>query len=460
MRRKPPSDGPRQPNPPALGVVALVGRPNVGKSSLFNRMVGGRPAIVEDEPGITRDRRYGEALWTGRTVRIIDTGGLDPSAEGILGAMRTQTLRAVDEADALILVIDAREGATGLDKDVAQVLRRTGKPVFIAANKVDSGNFEAQSADAHQLGFPEVFAVSAEHGRGVGVLLDRVIEVLTELKPPTPAAMGVEAGIRIALVGKPNVGKSSLINRMLGDQRVLVHDQPGTTRDPIDTPFEWEGQRFVLVDTAGMRKRRQVTTLTEAVSAKMARDQIARANVVALVIDLETGASDDDARLASLVEEEGRALLIVMNKRDRIPAPELDAKKKKALERLNFVGHAPFLLTSARTGAGVEMLPKKAAEVYEQWTRRVPTAELNRLLEKIVHDRPPPTGPNGRQVRLYYMTQAESSPPSFFISSNQPAALTYPYRRYLVNQIRKAYGFDGSPLRVFVRGRGKHEDEA
>ena len=325
----------------ARPLVALVGRPNVGKSSVFNRLVGGRPALVEDLPGVTRDRRYGMVDWPGARFRVVDTGGLDPSARGILGAMRAQTLRAIDEADVLVLVVDVAEGLTAVDQDVAEILRRTSKPVVLAANKVDSEKREAGLAEVFALGFDDVFAISAGHGRGIGELLDRLVALLgpsalvvteeeSELSPEAddPSVDGAlnsalaaasddvsddmsddasdvasdaapEGGtkaattppprpdgpIRIAFVGKPNVGKSSLVNRLLGDERVLVHDMPGTTRDPIDTPFSVGGRAFVLVDTAGLRRRRSVDTLTEAVAAKMARDQLARCDVAALVID-------------------------------------------------------------------------------------------------------------------------------------------------------------------------------
>lgn len=506
-----------------LPLVALVGRPNVGKSSLFNRLVGGRPALVEDEPGVTRDRRYGVVHWQRAQLRVVDTGGLDPSAEGILGAMRGQTLRAVDEADVLMLVVDAHAGVTALDAEVGRALRRTGKPVVVAANKVDHDKREAFASDAHSLGFNLVFPVSAAHGRGVGNLMDAVLEVLGErvtyapkpekqsrrrsrrmadddevdetsqeltellgIPKPKPAPEPVDEEeprgefeapepapeapvrredlnrpIRLALVGKPNVGKSSLVNRLLGEERVLVHDEPGTTRDPIDSPFSHNGKEFVLVDTAGLRRRKVVKTLTEAVSAKMSRDQIERADVVALVVDLEAGASDDDAKLASFVEETGRALVVVLNKADAVTRSQLDGKVQQCKERLSFVSWATFVIASAMTGKAVDKIIDAAAEAFASWTRRVPTAELNRNFEDMITRRPPPSGPSGRHVRLYYATQAAVAPPMFFISANLEKAVGQPYRRYLTNQFRKIYGFEGSPLKVVVRGRTQaEEDEA
>jgi GTP-binding protein len=436
----------------------------VGKSSLFNRLVGGQPALVEDMPGVTRDRRYGACEWIGARFRLTDTGGLDPGASGILGAMRSQTLRAVDEAAVLILVLDVKEGITPVDQEVAQLLRRTGKPVLVAANKVDSATRESNMAEVFRLGFDQVFGVSAAHGRGVGDLLDATVAALGGLVSPSPVEQGegtsaVEpqsAPIRLAFVGKPNVGKSSLVNRLLGQERVLVHDQPGTTRDPIDTPFAWQGREFVLVDTAGLRRRRAIDTLTEAVSAKMARDQLARADVVALVIDAQNGATAEDAKLASFIEESGRAALIVVNKGDLIRRAEIDKRVAAVREELGFMAWAPVVVTSAVTGRGTGEIPRASVEVFTQWCRRVPTSELNKHFEEIVTRRPPPAGPGGSYVRLYYITQAQTSPPSFFVSANYPKAVGLPYRRYLTNQLRELYGFEGSPLRLVLRAhKGK-----
>jgi GTPase len=463
-RRQKPTDAQPQEGP----LVALVGRPNVGKSSLFNRLVGGRPALVEDVPGVTRDRRYGVSDWGRARFRVVDTGGLDPSAAGILGAMRAQTLRAVEEGDALVFVVDVREGLTAVDEDVAKLLRRTGKPVFVAANKADSDAREVAAAEVFRLGFDQVYPISATHGRGVGELLDAVVEALGPTAIVARAAGAddgeeaeeegeVDAGpggpIRVAFVGKPNVGKSSLVNRLLGQERVLVHHEPGTTRDPIDTPFRVGDQDFVLVDTAGVRRRRAIDTLTEAVAAKMARDQLARADVAALVIDVDRGATAEDAKLASVIEESGRATVIVLNKTDLVPRAELDARIEATREELAFVSYAPAVLTSARTGRGVLDVPAQAIKAFQQWSRRVSTADLNRSFSDMIARRPPPAGPSGRHVKLYYATQADVCPPTFYVSTNQPTAVGAPYRRYLVNQLREAYGFAGSPIRVVLRAR-------
>ena len=444
----------------ALPLVALVGRPNVGKSSLYNRLVGGRPALVEDMPGVTRDRRYGETDWGPARFRVVDTGGLDPSATGILGAMRQQTLRALDEADLVLFVVDAREGITAVDADVAKLLRQSGRPVLVAANKVDSGQGEAAAADAFGLGFADVFPISASHGRGIGELLDAVVAQLPKTTSiPAPAAPSAPAGagetpsgpLRLAFIGKPNVGKSSLVNCLLGEERVLVHDQPGTTRDPIDTPFAFGGREYVLVDTAGMRRRRAIDTLTEHVAAKMARDQLERCDVAALVIDARLGATAEDARLASLIEDSGRCALVVLNKRDLVGRAAIDAKVEATREALTFLRYAPVLLTSAVTRAGVTAILAEADKALAQASRRISTGELNKLLEQIVAHKPPPAGRGGRHVRLYYATQAQVRPPTFYLSTNHPAELGYPYRRFLVNRLREAYGFGGTPVRLVLR---------
>ena len=443
----------RRPVPldPSAPLVALVGRPNVGKSSLFNRLVGGRPSLVEDMPGVTRDRRYGACDWGKDRFRVVDTGGLDPSAAGILGAMRQQSLRALDEADLVVFVVDAREGVTAVDSEVAKVLRQSGKPVLIAANKVDSANVEVAATEAFTLGFPDVFPVSASHGRGVGELLDAVVAKLPATAAGAATAAAGEAAIRIAFVGKPNVGKSSLVNCLLGEERVLVHDQPGTTRDPIDTPFAFAGREYVLVDTAGIRRRRSIDTRTEHVSAAMAHDQLERCDVAILVVDARMAATAEDAKLAGEIEASGRCAIVVLNKKDLVGRADMDKQIEITRETLSFLRYAPVLVTSAVTRAGVTGIVAEAARVFGEASKRIPTATLNKQLEDIIATQPPPAGPNGRHVRLYYATQAGVRPPTFFVSTNHPTDITHAYRRFLMNQLRKAHGFQGTPIKLVFR---------
>jgi GTP-binding protein len=441
----------------SLPLVALVGRPNVGKSSLFNRLVGGQPALVEDAPGVTRDRRYGLCDWGPARFRVVDTGGLDPLATGILAAMRQQTLRALDEADVVAFVVDAREGVTAVDSEVAKLLHKSGKPVLVAANKVDREGAGAAS-EAFTLGFPDVFPVSASHGRGVSQLLDALVARLPERAasaaadaPPPPRRDADDRPIRIAFIGKPNVGKSSLVNCLLGEERVLVHDQPGTTRDPIDTAFSFGGREYVLVDTAGMRRRRSIDTRAEHVSAAMARNQIDRCDVAVLVVDAREAATAEDARLAGEIEASGRGALVVLNKKDLVGRGDIDKKITATREALAFLAYAPVIVTSAVTRAGVTGIVTEATRIFGEASKRVPTGELNRLLADLVARQPPPAGAGGRHVRLYYATQASVRPPTLFVSTNHAADIGQSYRRFLVNQLRKAYGFDGTPIRLVFR---------
>jgi GTP-binding protein len=344
---------------------------------------------------------------------------------------------------------------------VAKLLRRSGKPVLVAANKVDSEGVGAAS-EAFALGFPDVFPVSASHGRGVGQLLDAVVPLLPEAAAsaatraaPPPRRDDENRPIRIAFVGKPNVGKSSLVNCLLGEERVLVHDAPGTTRDPIDTAFSFGGREYVLVDTAGMRRRRSIDTRAEHVSAAMARDQIDRCDVAVLVIDAREAATAEDARLAGEIEASGRGALIVLNKKDLVGRKDIDAKIKTTKEALAFLAYAPVTVTSAVTRAGVTGIVTEATRIFAEASKRVSTGALNKLLADVVARQPPPAGPAGRHVRLYFATQASVRPPTVFISTNHAADIGHSYRRFLVNQLRKAYGFEGTPVRLVFRAHAQ-----
>jgi len=435
-----------------LPLVAVVGRPNVGKSTLFNRLVGRREAIVHDEPGVTRDRRFQVVEWGGRNFRLVDTGGLDPVAkDSILVGIRKQAHRAIQDAVCVLFVLDALEGVTPLDSEVARDLRRLGKPVLVLANKVDSAKAEQHLGPIYELGYADVFPVSGAHGRGIGELLDAVVARL----PPAPeeeVAPEPPEGIKLAFIGKPNAGKSSLVNRILGEERVLVHDVPGTTRDPIDTPLEWRGHHFVLIDTAGIRKKRTSYTMTERVAVEMAHRQVERADVVCLILDAKEGPSEQDSRIAGEAADAGRALVIVANKADLLSSSEENKLREKLREELGHVDWAPIVMTSALTGRQVEKILETANAVYGEYSRRVPTAELNRFFEAILEHHPPPHY-KGKAVRLYYITQAETRPPTFVAQANFPEAVAFTYRRYLLNQLREQFGFRGTPIRLVTRRR-------
>ncbi len=455
-----------------LPLVAVVGRPNVGKSTLFNRLVGGRPALVEDVPGVTRDRRYGEVEFGGRRFRVVDTGGLDPGAEegAVTAGIHRQAHRGVGEADVIVFVVDARDGVTPTDRDVAEMLRKSGKPVIVAANKVDGAAQESLVGEIYEMGLGEVIAVSATHGRGSRELLDAIFATLDSVAPtptptPTPTpesdseprepAPETRRPIRLAFVGRPNVGKSSLVNRLLGEERVLVHDQPGTTTDPVDTPFEFLGDPFVLVDTAGIRKRARVEEPTEKIAVSMALGVIERADVAALVIDSSEGPAEQDAKIGGAIEEAGRAVVIVFNKADLLGTGRArDAAEKKLREQvkdtLPFLSFAPIRFVSAKTGQGVTDLISDAGRIYQEHGRRIATAELNRFFAEVCEETPPPTL-RGRPVRIHYLTQVGSHPPTFVLWANRPELVHYAYRRFLQNQLRQRFGFEGSPVRIVTR---------
>ena len=451
-------------------LVAIVGRPNVGKSTLYNRLVGGRPALVHDTPGLTRDRRYGECDYFGRTLRVVDTGGLDPKAEAdVVGAgIHRQAWRAIDEADLVLLVVDATAGVTPLDAQVAKMLRQTGKPIVLAANKVDSPKRDAMLGELYTLGLGEVYPVSAAHGRGVDAMLEAVVGKLgapaaaeaqadhdhddddddddDEGRGPDP-----DAPLRVAFIGKPNAGKSSLTNRLVGEERSLVHHVPGTTTDPVDTPFEMAGRTYVLVDTAGIRRKAKVEEDVEKIAVSMALGQIQRADVCVLVIDASLGPSEQDARLAGAVEEAGKGLVIALNKSDLVKGAQAEQELRQLVkDTFHFLDWAPVTSLSALRGDGTDRLMDTVAKVAREHRKRVPTAELNRFFAEVVEVTPPPLH-HGRAVRIHYLTQGGVAPPTILLWANTPGGVAPAYRRFLANQLRKRYGFRGTPLRVIVK---------
>lgn len=442
-------------------IVALVGRPNVGKSTLFNRIIGERKAIVEDVPGTTRDRLYAEAEWAGRTFVLVDTGGLEmldrPEAPDVtplstasapfVSAIRAQAQVAIDEADVIVFLVDARDGLTAADMDVADLLRNTQKPVVLAANKVDSAARESIAAEFWSLGLGEPMPISALHGRGTGDLLDAVVAHFA----PEPEEEEEEA-VHIAIVGRPNVGKSSLLNALLREERAIVSEIPGTTRDAIDTPLEWEGQSIVLVDTAGIRRRGRIQRGIEKYSVLRALRAIERSDVVLLVIDASEGVTAQDTHVAGYILEAMKSAIVLVNKWDLIVKDSytMNEYTQQVRAALNFMDYVPVLFISAKTGQRVQRVIPTALEVYQQRHQRITTSELNRLLQEAITRHQPPS--KGRKrLRFYFATQADTDPPTFVIFVNDRTLVHFSYERYLENTIRSAHPFTGTPLRLIFR---------
>ena len=448
--------------PSTLPIVAIVGRPNVGKSTLFNRYAGRRRALVEDTPGLTRDRIVEEVEVAGRRVLVVDTAGLDPDAEaGLAAAIQAQVRAALAEADAIVLVVDGKAGLLPEDERLARELRRTEKPVALAVNKIDHPLHRERTAEFHALGLEPMEAVSAAHGIHVWDLLEALVERLPA-GPEAPVAPEEEAGegaLRMAVVGRPNVGKSSLVNRLLGEERVVVADEPGTTRDAVDTHLVHGGHAYVLVDTAGLRRPGRRAGVAERGGALMAVRSIERAHVALVVIDGSEGLTDQDARVAGLVQERGRPALVLANKWDRVggeAGPDPQRVLGEIGRRLRFMPDAPVLAVSARTGFHVERIFPLVRRLHEAARRRIGTAELNRWLEGATARHQPALGQRGtrkRPIRFFYATQTAAAPPTFVLFCTDPAAVKRSYRRYLENSLREAFGLEGVPLRLRLRAR-------
>jgi GTP-binding protein len=435
-------------------VVAIVGRPNVGKSTLFNRLARARVALVHDRPGVTRDRKYVETSAFGTPYTLVDTGGYDPEDTDPMKAGIARHVReAIGIADAVVFVTDATTGPTAADRAAVQLLRESGKPAFYVANKADNPHVDAGGFELYSLGVDKVFPVSALHGRGIGELESALVAALPRSTPGDVA--GDEAPPRIALVGRPNAGKSSLLNRILGEDRVLVDARPGTTRDAIDALVVRGDKRYVVVDTAGIRRKAKVSKeddAVEAMSVSSAITTMERADVVVLLCDAKEGVAEQDAKIIGLAEERGRAMIVVLNKCDLLDKTEAGKAEQLAREKLSFVPYVPVVRTSAKTGRGIGELFETIDRVGEAFRKRVTTGELNRFFEHVLETRPPPTM-GGRAPRLYYVTQASSSPPTFVAMTSVPDAIHFSYQRFVVNRLREHFGFEGVPVRVHYRAR-------
>ena len=445
----------------AAPLVAIVGRPNVGKSALFNRLTRSRRALVERVPGTTRDRQYGACRWRGRELRMVDTGGMEgPGADPFDALVREQVDGAIAEADLMLFVIDAASGVTAADEAIADLLRRAERPVLVVANKSDRREAGANVHEAHGLGLGEPLLISAYHAEGIGDLLDLMLETLPEA-PEEHDEEPAEADrpLRIAIVGRPNVGKSSLVNAVLGEERSIVSELPGTTRDAIDTPFLFERWPMVLVDTAGIRRRGKIARGVERHSVQQAERAIARADVVFLLIDPSEATAAQDSHIAGRAIDSGKGLVLVVNKWDLAePGTDRHQFARRIDGRYRFAPWAPVHFTSALTGAGVPELLQLAVHVDEVRHRRVQTSELNRVLQRAVAQHPPRHVGN-RRLKLLYVTQAEVAPPTFVFFVNDPELLHFAYRRFLENRIRDAFGFEGTAIRMRFRSRTPEEVE-
>ena len=435
-----------------LPVVALVGRPNVGKSTLFNALTRTRDALVADAPGLTRDRKYGYARLQGRSCVVVDTGGLVASTPqgGIERLMAEQTLRAVEEADRVLFVVDAREGCTAQDLHVADVLRRSGKAVVVVANKAEGVDDEMAQVEFHRFGFGDPVAVSAAHRQGLELLFDRTLDGLDGALDEPPVDGSTEGAIRVAVVGRPNVGKSTLINRLLGEERLIAYDQPGTTRDTVEVPFDRDGRSWLLIDTAGVRRRARVEEAIEKFSIVKTLQAIDRAHVVIGVLDAHDTVAEQDASLMGLVAEQGRALVIAVNKWDGIAQDQRNAIRDGLDLRLDFLRFAPVHFISARHGTGVGELMESVLAAYRAAMRELPTRDLTRALEQAMSIHQPPLV-RGRRIKLRYAHQGGRNPPVVVIHGNQTQHVPDAYRRFLENHFREVFRLRGTPMRVEFR---------
>ncbi len=436
-------------------VVAIVGRPNVGKSMLFNKLIGKRMSIVEDTPGVTRDRLYADCEWAGRTFTLVDTGGIEPQTDSeILRFMRDQAEIAVQNADVIVFMTDLKTGLTAADQDVASMLLRSNKPIVLAVNKSDTvGTPPPEFYEFYNLGLGDPIAVSAVHGHGTGDLLDRCIEYF----PDENEIDEEDEGIKVALIGKPNVGKSSLTNKILGEERVIVSDMAGTTRDAVDSSFENEYGKYVFIDTAGIRKKSKVNDDIEKFSVLRASLAVERSDVCLIMIDAQEGVTEQDTKVAGLAHDAGKACIIVVNKWDLVEKDDKTLRKEeeKIRKDLAYMTYAPILFISAKTGQRVGKLFEMINSVYAESSKRITTGMLNNVLADAVARVQPPTD-RGKRLKVYYITQTGVRPPNFVIFCNDAKLFHFSYQRYLENKLREVFGFEGTPIRVVIRQKGEN----
>lgn len=432
-------------------IVAIIGRQNTGKSTLLNRMAGKPLAIVQDQPGTTRDRIFAGVSWQGTEFTAIDTGGLEPETDAtITRGINAQIEAAIDTADVIIFLVDVTEGVTSTDLEIANRLRRTDKPILLAANKADNTKLEDAALEFYELGIGEPLPVAAHHGRGVAELLDRIIPLLPE---PVTAEASSEA-VKIAIVGRPNVGKSMLLNALVGDSRVIVDDIPGTTRDAIDTPFDFNGQIVLLIDTAGVRRRGSIKAGVERYSVIRTLRAIDRADIALLVLDATEPATSQDLHIGGYIQQAAKGIIIIVNKWDLIEEKDTGEWNRRIKHLFRFFAYAPVIFTSAKSGQGVKRIMPQVIQVYRERLKRLTTATVNGVVQKAVasHQRP---HQRGKQLKVYYATQAEVNPPTFIFFTNDAKLVHFTYRRYLENKLRDAFGFAGTPLLLVFKTRGE-----